>query len=329
VRVHLARVNHHIEQSAGEATYGALVDLFISVGPGAAEVRNRALYWARDLLDAGHYRALEAHVDQGLTPAAPMPATLRSVRSFGVTGTTQLVGEAPPVVAAESSAPRLPPAPPPTPAAPVIRPVAPAPPHHSGTAARPPAPDGWFDPELTVLGAMRRYARADTAFTLAGAFGRIDVTAGAVWVRLTPGGVAALASELTQPVEIRHVEPDRVDRTGARSLDVAVWDLTFLISAGRLPLGLPTDLPLRLRHSPDLTRLSRTDGDEHLVRLLVRTPTRLADLPSDRGSCTFLAAAWMAGLLVGSDEPAEPGRSGGADGRSSRPGLARRVRGRT
>lgn len=95
VRVHLARINALIDARAtSDALYGALVDLFITTSASASEVRTRALFWARDLLRADHRAALEEHVQHGLTSTSPMPPSLWSVLSLGVTGSTTLVGPA-------------------------------------------------------------------------------------------------------------------------------------------------------------------------------------------------------------------------------------------
>lgn len=294
VRVHLERVNREIARGDAEGTYGALVDLFIALGPNVAEVRNRALYWARDVLARHHYEALAARVEHGLEATTPMPPTLRSVCSRGVTGSTVLVGDGT---------------------------TAPAPARRSA-AARPaprrslfddPAPAAATDPRTTfevgrtVAGVVRAHAHPTAGFTLNGAFGTITVAARSVWVDLAPGGAAALpAVEYTAPVEVHHVDPQRVDRTGSRDLESALWDLTVAVSAGRLPADLPTDVPLRLRHWPDLTRAARVDGDLRLASILTRRPTPADALADDAATRTFLAAAWVSGLLVVADGPAGP-----------------------
>lgn len=309
VRVHLQRVNRDIARRDAEGAYGALVDLFIALGPSVAEVRNRALYWARDVLAPHHYDALSAHVEQGLSPATPMPATLRSVRSRGVTGSTSLVGDGAddtPAQPVEHAPPHPPPARPafvqnPGPTAPL------------GTT---------FVVDHTIVGVLRAHATPTAAFTLEGTFGRIAVAAQAVWIDLAPQGAALLASaSFDGRIRPQHVDPQRVDRSGSRDLTGALWDLTVAVSAGRLPADLPADATVRLRQWPDLTRSARVDGDLRLAAILSRRAMRITELPDDSATRTFLAAAWVSGLLT-LDQPApapEP-----APATSSGPGAARR-----
>ena len=319
VRVHLARVTYWADQGDAEGTYGALVDLFVSVRGAAGEVRNRALYWARDVLTDDRYRALARLVNDDLDRTAPLPPTVRAVRALGVTGELRLVIDEPlaPV-----------PDPPALVAGPTLaaeRPLAAPPAPRRSAAAGDALPDGWFDPSRTVIAALRRYAGFNTAFTLTGAYGRIEVKAAAVWFDFTPNAAEALAtSEFTDLIEIRHVEPHQVNRRGARTLDVAIWDLTTMVSAGRLPVGMPTDVPLRLRRQPDLSGLARVDGDAQLSALLVRRPTRVSDLPATPAARTFLAAAWVGGLLAETD----PVTTRTSERRATKSGLLGRVRGR-
>src|SRR5690606_8545759 len=97
-----------------------------------------------------------------------------------------------------------------------------------------------FDVEQTVVGVLRAHADPTATFVLTGAFGTITVAARAVWIDLAPGGAANLAMpHQTMLGAVEHVDPQRVDRTGSRDLEGALWDLTVAVCAGRLPNDLP------------------------------------------------------------------------------------------
>ncbi len=87
----IQRVNIYLGQRDAEGIYGALLDLFIALGDKGVPVRRRMLRRARPLLTEEQFQALALHLDNGISAAAPMPLSNRSVLSKGVTGTRQLV----------------------------------------------------------------------------------------------------------------------------------------------------------------------------------------------------------------------------------------------
>lgn len=90
-RVHVERVNLALADGDAEAAYGALVDLFIALGPRGRGVRERLAGGVRFLVGEERYQAVVAHLDDGLAANDPLPPAASSVLSTGVCGQREVV----------------------------------------------------------------------------------------------------------------------------------------------------------------------------------------------------------------------------------------------
>lgn len=88
---HIQRINLFLQQEAGEETYGALLDLFIVLGPKGLPLRWRMLRAAKHCLSTEQYQALRQHLESGVHATDAMPIGGNSMLSKGLTGSNQLV----------------------------------------------------------------------------------------------------------------------------------------------------------------------------------------------------------------------------------------------
>ena len=91
LRGHVQRINEHIRQKDSPGTYGALLDLFITLSDKGLHLRNRMLRSAKEILDPYRYQALSGVLQQGIKDTDRMPLAPNSVFSKGLTGCNQLV----------------------------------------------------------------------------------------------------------------------------------------------------------------------------------------------------------------------------------------------
>lgn len=91
LRSHLQRINLCLQQRDREGTYGALLDLFIVLGPKGLPLRRRIFRSTLRLLNKEQYRAFLQHMDAGVHATAVMPSARCSMLSKGLTGTSHLV----------------------------------------------------------------------------------------------------------------------------------------------------------------------------------------------------------------------------------------------
>ncbi len=87
----IQRINSCLAQRDEDATYGALLDLFIALGDRGLLLRRRMLVRAEPLLGEERSRALALHLEKGLLATDPMPPSSHSMLSKGLTGTRLLV----------------------------------------------------------------------------------------------------------------------------------------------------------------------------------------------------------------------------------------------
>jgi hypothetical protein len=107
---HVQRIHLHVTEASAVEGYGALVDLFIVLGPRGGPLRRRVLQTARPILDPGQYEALVDKLEGGLHAAAAIPCAAASMLSKGIRGghllvervTTRAAGGQDPLEAARS-----------------------------------------------------------------------------------------------------------------------------------------------------------------------------------------------------------------------------------
>jgi hypothetical protein len=88
---HVQRIYLHVTQTNAVEGYGALVDLFIVLGPRGGPLRRRVLKTARPLLEPRQYEALVHKLEGGLHAADAIPSAPASMLSKGIRGAHQLV----------------------------------------------------------------------------------------------------------------------------------------------------------------------------------------------------------------------------------------------
>ncbi len=86
-RLHVQRLNHHVERGEAEEAYGAVVDLFIALGDSANGLRGRMLDGVRVLIGAERTAVLADKLTTGLDRNDAIPYAAWSVLTAGVTGT--------------------------------------------------------------------------------------------------------------------------------------------------------------------------------------------------------------------------------------------------
>lgn len=93
LRSHVQRVFLHIERQDGEATYGALLDLFIVLNDGGRGLRKRLLSASCDLIGKERYKLLAGHLNAGMTETSAVIPSITSWFSKGLVGTHLLVSK--------------------------------------------------------------------------------------------------------------------------------------------------------------------------------------------------------------------------------------------
>jgi hypothetical protein len=91
VSAHSSRILLHLRRGDRDATYGALVDLFVGLGEHDRPYREHVLKRAAGVLSPQQHAALRRHLETGLTANDPLPSAPHSVLIRGLTGTTHLV----------------------------------------------------------------------------------------------------------------------------------------------------------------------------------------------------------------------------------------------
>jgi hypothetical protein len=88
---HVRRVlmYHALDDKA--RSFGALVDLFLILGPRGRQLRGRMLSKCRKQLSPQEYNFLMSHFVSGLHTSQPLPAVPHSLLAQGISGTTQIV----------------------------------------------------------------------------------------------------------------------------------------------------------------------------------------------------------------------------------------------
>ena len=87
----IQRLNLYLAKRDAEGAYGALLDLFITLGEKGLLIRRRMLLRAKPLLTDEQFQALAMRLDTGVSASDPMPPSSSSVLSKGLTGIRQLV----------------------------------------------------------------------------------------------------------------------------------------------------------------------------------------------------------------------------------------------
>ena len=88
---HVQRINLFLQQAAGDETYGALLDLFIALGPKGLPLRWRMLGAARHALSHAQFHALRQRLESGIEATDAMPVGGSPMLSKGLTGSNRLV----------------------------------------------------------------------------------------------------------------------------------------------------------------------------------------------------------------------------------------------
>ncbi len=91
LRLHVVRINLHLEAENTEALWGALVDLFLVLQAKGFAIRQGMLLKARRLLDENRYRLLHSRLAKGLRDCAEIPSAPESVIRSGRRGGPPLV----------------------------------------------------------------------------------------------------------------------------------------------------------------------------------------------------------------------------------------------
>jgi hypothetical protein len=104
---HVRRVMMYRDLGHNDRGFGALVDLYLILGPRGRPLREKMLDRFEDRLTHKQYRFLCSHLVSGLSASEPLPTGTHSLLAKGISGTTQIVvrsdepgGEAQPVIAA-------------------------------------------------------------------------------------------------------------------------------------------------------------------------------------------------------------------------------------
>ncbi len=87
----IQRLNLYLAKRDAEGAYGALLDLFITLGEKGLLIRRRMLLRAKPLLTDEQFQALAMRLDTGVSASDPMPPSSSSVLSKGLTGIRELV----------------------------------------------------------------------------------------------------------------------------------------------------------------------------------------------------------------------------------------------
>ena len=145
-----------------------------------------------------------------------------------------------------------------------------------------------FDPDAYLIGGL---IRTLLLARRSGPAARLEIGQGAITV-LPRTGLAMIEPQhfqlrrlaetpLMEPTtQVRLVEePDlsRVPRRALMPLESLLWNTALLASRGRAPCGLDLDAPLRLKHWPNLARLSAFPHAARITALLSGAPISLIE----------------------------------------------------
>ena len=91
LRCHVRRIHFHVATADAEGGYGALVDLFIALGPKGVALRSRMLDAAKPLLERTRYQTLMRKLDAGLAATDSLSPSPCSRLTKGLRGIHLLV----------------------------------------------------------------------------------------------------------------------------------------------------------------------------------------------------------------------------------------------
>lgn len=170
-----------------------------------------------------------------------------------------------------------------------------------------------FDAKTGLLHALRetRSNREPAVLRIEGHDAIIVLPSQDIALLLQDVEVLRKACEAGTFVEVRGFAPADVPRQAAsQSLMSLLWQVSLWTSRGRLMSGIGPDMPLRLRHWPNLTRLAPIPDAMRVAALWTRHPVslrltvKMLNVPPEH-VFDFLAAAASVGIL-------ETPRAGGA-----------------
>lgn len=163
-----------------------------------------------------------------------------------------------------------------------------------------------FDPRqglFSVLGEIRR-KRIPGVVSIAGQDALIALPGQDKVLLLQDLGMIQLACEASGgQVALRQLAPtDTPPRAMPQNLTSFLWQTALWTSRGRLMDGISADTPIRLRHWPNLTRLSAVPEAMRIAAFWVRSPVNLRltikmlNIPPHH-VFDFLAATYAVGIL--------------------------------
>lgn len=349
IRLHLERVQGAIAVHDPDLAYGALIDLFLATNPTHQRLRSQAMMRAHGVLAPEQETALNRFLATGLDPHDDIDYTAASLLSRGRTGRRSLIvtSAARPKAEAAPFTPRrhqsdddI------DPDAVVRRIQAEANARmggddHTTVHGWSPAPDALqgpvdaaafaqehrFDPTTTLAGllsAATEPAASGQIHWVVGPFGSIRLHADLAELDLTTSDLVPWVSGSDAQVISEPWRAPAMHKTVSASN--LIWDLAVLASDGRLPTTLPLRQPLMVRRWPDLDHLARVPGDVRLCALLRARPHSVEELLNRSGSraatCTFLAAAWLSGLLELVDRRQDPMAAASTEPTTPNPSLS-------
>lgn len=91
LKSHVQRVYLQIEKQDIDGSFGALLDLFVSLNQQGRPLRQRMLEAARNVLSESHYAFLESRLDRGIVRTDSVPSSHTSLLTQYFSGTNQLV----------------------------------------------------------------------------------------------------------------------------------------------------------------------------------------------------------------------------------------------
>lgn len=91
---HIQRINYYVRRKNAHRAQGALLDLFIVLGPNGTPLRERMMRFATPLLSQETEAFLLANLNRGISDIEPMPDQGFSVLNKGINGMTKLVQQA-------------------------------------------------------------------------------------------------------------------------------------------------------------------------------------------------------------------------------------------
>jgi len=90
LRTHTQRIYLYRQFKNGEALYGALLDLFISLKNKGFEIRQRLLFESKPFLKPHHFKVLYSGLGAGIQASDALPLSRYSLLSKGLIGTNDL-----------------------------------------------------------------------------------------------------------------------------------------------------------------------------------------------------------------------------------------------